>query len=153
MSPTIAGLILAILISWASGQLWIGLTLRRAGLLLTPEEAEPPHVVRRANALQLELAQKGQDEIDSLRVIHDDADFRAAHDLFLPHAVRHQRGEIEADRAVAEAKLNDAESIEDAIAWLKPKERFVVLHDRALIALLARLPHEAPLPQSVAAAG
>ena len=57
------------------------------------------------------------------------------------------------DRAVAEAKLNDAESIEDAVAWLKPRERFVVLHDRALIDVLARLPKEPPLPQSVAAAG
>jgi membrane glycosyltransferase len=107
--------------------------------------------VRRANALQIEL--QAQDEVDSLRALHDDAELRAAHDQFLPHGARRQRGEIDPDRAVAEAKLNDAETIEDAIAWLKPKERFVVLHDRALIALLARLPHEAPLPQSVAAAG
>ncbi len=153
MSPTIAGLILAIVLSWASGQLWIGLALRRMGLLLTPEESDPPHVVKRANALQAELSIEGLDEIDCLRAIHENADFRAAHDEFLPHPARRHRGEVDADRAVAEAKLNDAESIEDAVAWLKPRERFVVLHDRALISILARLPREAPLPQSVAAAG
>ena len=37
-------------------------------------------------------------------------------------------------------KLNDAETVEDACAWLKPKERVAVLGDRALIAMLARLP-------------
>jgi len=41
---------------------------------------------------------------------------------------------------VAQAKLVDAETIEDAAIWLKPKERMVVLHDRALIGLLAALP-------------
>ena len=46
MSPTIAGLILAIVLSWASGQLWIGLALRRMGLLLTPEETHPPEIGR-----------------------------------------------------------------------------------------------------------
>ena len=33
-----------------------------------------------------------------------------------------------------------AESVEEAQGWLKPKERMVVLHDRALIGLLASLP-------------
>ncbi len=153
MSPTIAGLILAIFISWASGQLWIGLALRRLGLLLTPEESDPPHVIKRANAIQEEMSVEGLDEVNCLRAIHENAEFRAAHDEFLPHPARRHRGEIDPDRAIAEAKLNDAESIEDAVAWLKPRERFVVLHDRALISMLARLPKEAPLPQSVAAAG
>src|SRR5580658_6068952 len=52
MSPTIAGLILSIPLSWASGQLWLGLGLRRLGLLRTPEETSPPQVVERANALR-----------------------------------------------------------------------------------------------------
>ena len=43
---------------------------------------------------------------------------------------------------VAEAKLNDAETIADAMKWLKPRERMVVLHDRALIDFVARLPAE-----------
>ena len=42
MSPTIAGLILAIPLSWASGSLSLGLAMRRIGLLRTPEETSPP---------------------------------------------------------------------------------------------------------------
>ena len=41
---------------------------------------------------------------------------------------------------MAEAKLNDALTIDDAVKWLQRKERMVLLHDRALIGLLSRLP-------------
>ncbi len=140
MSPTIAGLILAIAISWASGQLFIGLALKRAGLLLTPEESVPPAIAVRANALASQLAADGKDESDGIRAIHTDKTLRAHHDLFLPPANPRRRGQIEPDRAIAIAKLNDAETLEDAVDWLKPKERMVVLHDRALIDMIARLP-------------
>ena len=76
--------------------------------------------------------------------MHGDETFRALHESFLPAAAAHIRGVIDPDRAVAEAKLNDADSAEEAARWLRPKERSVVLHDRALIALLARLPASAP---------
>jgi membrane glycosyltransferase len=56
------------------------------------------------------------------------------------------------NRALAEAKIMDAETLEDALRWLKPKERFVVLHDRALLDLVARLaPKTEALPRQEAA--
>lgn len=142
MSPTIVGLVLAIPLSWASGQLAIGLWLKRRKLLLTPEEGEPPAVATRANALQAEFAQAGFDDADGLQALHADPVLRLAHEEMLPQAQPRRRGEIEPERAVAQAKLVDAETIEDAVAWLKPKERMVVLHDRALVGLLAHLPAE-----------
>lgn len=140
MSPTIAGLILAIFLSWASGQLALGLALKRIGLLTTPEESAVPMIATRANELARELAVSGADGADALRAIHDDPDFREKHEAFLPHSRPRHRGEITAERALAVAKLTDAETVEDAVDWLKPKERNVVLHDRALIALLCMLP-------------
>jgi len=143
MSPTIAGLILSIPLSWASGQLWIGLGMRRIGLLRTPEETSPPEVVQRANSLAAELARGGHDHEDGLLAIHADPALRAMHEAFLPERPRHRLGDVDVDAAVAAAKLNDAETIEDACAWLKPRERVAVLADRALIAMLARLPSAA----------
>ncbi len=149
MSPTIAGLIFAIPISWASGQLAIGLGLRKIGLLTTPEEKNTPPIAVRANALARELAAEHDDHIDCIRFIHADPEFRAAHEAFLPPYQRRVKGDISSERALAEAKLNDAETIDDAIAWLHPKERMVALHDRALIAMIARLPQtETALPDS-----
>jgi membrane glycosyltransferase len=140
MSPTIAGLVLSIPLSWASGQLWLGLSLKRIGLLRTPEETSPPEVVQRTNALSDELARTGHDHEDALLAIHGDPCLRALHEAFLPEKPRHRLGDVDVDAAVAAVKLDDAETIEDACAWLKPKERVAVLADRALIARLARLP-------------
>jgi membrane glycosyltransferase len=140
MSPTIAGLILAIFISWVSGQKSIGLALRKLGLLVTPEEHDPPPIAARANELSRTLAAEGFDHADGLRAIFEDEAFRSAHEAFLPPAPHRVRGEINPDRAMAEAKLNDALTIDDAVKWMQRKERMVLLHDRALIGLLARLP-------------
>ncbi|PZO00167.1 MAG: glucans biosynthesis glucosyltransferase MdoH [Hyphomicrobiales bacterium] len=140
MSPTIVGLVLAIPLSWASGQLAIGLWLKRHKLLVTPEEGDPPAVALRANALQAEFDAAGFDDADGLRALHADPALREAHEAMLPESAPRRRGEIEPDRAVAQAKLVDAETIDDAANWLKPKERMVVLHDRALVSLLASLP-------------
>jgi membrane glycosyltransferase len=140
MSPTIVGLVLAIPLSWASGQLALGLWLKRHKLLVTPEEGDPPAVALRANALQAEFDAAGYDDADGLRALHADPALREVHERMLPENPSRRRGEIEPDRAVAQAKLVDAETIDDAAIWLKPKERMVVLHDRALVALLASLP-------------
>jgi membrane glycosyltransferase len=140
MSPTIAGLILSIPLSWASGQLWLGLGVKRIGLLRTPEETSPPEVIQRANALSDELARVGHDQEDALLAIHADPELRAIHNAFLPEKPRHRLGDVDVDEAVVTVKLKDAETIEDACAWLKPRERVAVLADRALIAMLARLP-------------
>ncbi len=141
MSPTIAGLILAIVLSWGTAQLGLGLALKRVGLLRTPEEVAPPPIAVAANRLTAELAALDEDEIDGLAAIHADPQFRRAHEAILPPATHRHRGDITVDRAMAEAKLADADSIEEAARWLQPKERMVVLHDRALIDLLTRLEH------------
>ncbi len=140
MSPTIAGLILAILLSWTSGMLSIGLALKRLHLLMTPEETHKPEIARRANELAQALAAVGEDEIDSILTVHADANFRARHTQFLPAPRTPARGHVDPDRAVAEAKLKDAETIDELARWLKPRERVVVLHDSSMIAAIARLP-------------
>ena len=146
MSPTIVGLVLAIPLSWLSGQLGAGLALKRMGLLMTPEESRPPAIAARANALQAELARLGHDEADGIAAICADPVLRQRHEAMLPALPPRQRGVIDTDRALAEAKIMDAETIEDALRWLKPKERFVVLHDRALLDLIARLQPESEAP-------
>ncbi|WP_226742422.1 glucans biosynthesis glucosyltransferase MdoH [Microvirga lenta] len=148
MSPTILGLLLAIPLSWLSGQLGAGLALKRMGLLLTPEEHRPPAIAVRANELQARNATLGFDDEDALRAIYADPNLRDRHVEMLPPVAPRKRGEIEADRALAEAKLADAETIDDALHWLKQKERMVVLHDRALLDMLVRLKDKAPEAQA-----
>ena len=144
MSPTIAGLILSVPLSWASGLLALGLLLKRMGLLLTPEETSPPPIATRSNTLAAELASTSTDDDDAILAIHAEPALLRYHENFLPPAKPHVRGSIDPDRAVAEAKLLDAETIDEAARWLRPRERMVVLHDRALLDIVARLPGGRP---------
>ena len=139
MSPTILGLVLAIPISAASGQLSIGLALKRAGLLLTPEETDQPAIARRANALTREWATFGFDDAEPLATLHADPLLRGRHETMLPTVERRRRGEVDRDSVAAAAKLTDAETITEAVEWLSGKEITMVLQDRALLGLLAGL--------------
>ena len=139
MSPTIAGLILAIILSWASGQRSIGLFLKQIGLLRTPEETGPPNIATRANALALELARAGYDGTDGIAALQASRELRELHEAYLPPPPPRQRGDIDHDRVMAEAKLCDARTIEEAQKWLNRRERTAVLNDLELIARVAKL--------------
>ena len=139
MSPTIAGLVLAILLSWATGLLSVGMAFRRLGLLTTPEERAKPPVVARAAAILAEVGGAPEEPPNALAHLHGDTMLQTAHRAFLPAACR-KRGEIAVDWALAEAKLDDAETADEAIAWLAPKERMAVLNDGALLETLLALP-------------
>lgn len=150
MSPTILGLVLAILLSWATGQLSLGIFLRRSGLLGTPEERAKPCIVRRANKLGKILARQVE-KAEGLRSLYEDPEFRAVHLAMLPPGRTRKRGEISADWALAEAKLEEAHSIDEAMDWLKPVERMIVMLDPDLIALLAAIPKSPIVPIDTAA--
>jgi membrane glycosyltransferase len=153
MSPTIAGLILAIPISWLTSQRWLGLVFRRAGVLVTPEETTTPPIAKRGKALSKALARGGEDEVNGLFALHADPELRTLHEEWLPARKPRQRGVISTDRAMAEAKIADAETIEDAVKWLNRGERLVTLSDRALIGMIARLPRKADLGAEAKAGG
>ena len=156
MSPTIAGLILAIPISWLTSQRWLGLVFRRAGVLVTPEETTTPPIAKRGKALSKALARAGED--DESTACWRSTPIRSCARCTRPGCRRARRASaapITADRAVAEAKIADAETIEDAVNWLNRGERLVALSDRALIGMIARLPRSAarqPPPRTARAA-
>ena len=105
MSPTIAGLILAIPLSWASGQRSIGLFLKRLGLLRTPEETTPPPIAVRANVLAGELARAGYDLTDGISALHASRELRVLHEAYLPAAEPRERGGIAHHAGMAGAPL------------------------------------------------
>lgn len=144
MSPTIIGLVLAIFLSWSTGLRSIGLAFRRAGLLLTPEEHAQPAVVARANELANEFASLDSEALKGLYAVHADPQFRAVHEAWLPRASKRSKGEISLEWALASAKLSDAQTLGEAISWLKPREQMAILQDQTLIARLALLPQEPP---------
>ena len=152
MSPTIIGLILAIFLSWGTGSRAAGVGLRDAGLLVTPEERRAPDVVARANFLAGERERQAADGPKGLYLLYEDSQFRAFHIATLPRLPKRWNGHIPAEWALACAKLADAETLDEAIKWLQPKERMAVLLDPSLVAALLRLPKERLSLETVAPA-
>jgi membrane glycosyltransferase len=151
MSPTILGLILAILLSWGTGLRSVGLALRHAKLLMTPEEHQAPAVVARANQLAEDFADLAAGHLRGLYALHGDSQYRAFHLACLPRRPKRWNGNMSAEWALADAKISDAETIDEAISWLHPKERMAILQDPALIARFASLPSLPPCSNPVAA--
>src|SRR5690606_17742650 len=116
-----------------------GVALRRAGLLLIPEERREPAIIARTNALAAEYAANGERFEDGLaHVLSDPARF-LEHDRHLAAMPNRQRGRFDAEWATASAKIREAESLEEALAWLTRKEKLAALADRGLMARLADL--------------
>ena len=140
MSPTIAGLIFSIPLSWASGSLSLGLAMRRVGLLRTPEETSPPHVVARANALAAELALTGRDHDDALETIWADRGYGPRTNPSSPRRLATGAATSTSRPRSRRRSSTTRRRSKTPRAWLNARERLAVLNDRALIALLARLP-------------
>jgi membrane glycosyltransferase len=153
MSPTILGLVLAIFLSWGTGLRSVGVALRRAGLLLTPEEHQAPGVIARANQLAGDFAAFEEGRLRGLYALYGNSQYRAFHTANLPHRPNRWNGNMPADWALANAKLADAETTEEAISWLLPKERMAVLLDSGLISRFVSLPEKPPRTDTMASAG
>jgi membrane glycosyltransferase len=139
MSPVILGLVLAIPLSAVTGQPVWGRAFRRWGLLVTPEETAPPAVLQRANALARVLAEQRPQSMDALARLASDADLRRLHVALLSPQPERRKGDYDVDLLVGLAKLQDAESLQEAAALLSSREKLAVLGTRAGVEWLCQL--------------
>ncbi|WP_298884979.1 glucans biosynthesis glucosyltransferase MdoH [uncultured Bradyrhizobium sp.] len=130
MSPVIIGLLFAVPIG--------ALTARPGSenLFATPEDREPPPVLRRANELSA-LADAGiRPAVVELR---EDAALLAFHFAQLPPPRTVGPDTIDANLAVGRAKVDVSDSLEQAAAHLSPREIFSILNDGpALLTVLQK---------------
>lgn len=136
MMPVILGLLLAIPIAlWSSG---IG-SKQPSRLFATPEQTAPPRVLTRAN----ELAGASHRTVCCpLHELRDDPGLLDAHLNNIADRQPRKRGEIDPHLAVARAKIEDAETFDEATGFLRPREKFAVLNSGAALGTLMKLPKQ-----------
>ena len=139
LSPVVIGLVLAIPISAATARQELGRLVRRLGLLVTPEESDPPAVLHRANQLAGELATMRHKGTDALEWMASDAQLRALHMVMLRTVPERRKGEYDVDLLLGLAKLHDAASIEEASSLLSSREKLAVLGNQAGLERLSQL--------------
>lgn len=140
LTPTLAGLLLAIPLSKMSGSVMLGRGLCRIGLLRTPEEKNLPPVVRRRDEL---LEHAASMPSDGLRYVARNRQARYAHMYGNLPRPTETRGHPDPHRLTAELKVNEAKTLDEALTWLSTPERVHVAGDPRLLERLAELPEEA----------
>ena len=141
LSPALLGLFLAAPISALTASSRFGRALRRRGLLITPEERALPVIGRESSSCRIHhrVALSTTPDIERL-VVEDQR--RQLHLALLdthPSAGR----EIDPVEALAAAKINQAESLQEALASLMPDEQAIALAVPHLFAKLTSLPSAA----------
>jgi membrane glycosyltransferase len=137
MTPVILGLLLSIpiaILSSSSGP------NRRSGLFTTPEQTAPPPVLTRAN----ELGNAPHSPLACpLHELRRDAVLLEAHLNNLSGKTPRKRGEVDPHLAIARAKIEEAETFEEAAGFLGAREKFAALTSPAVLAILFALPDAA----------
>ncbi len=130
MLPVVLGLALAIPMALLTGRRW------PTGLLRTPEDATPPAVVARAAALYPEW--HAAITPDVTRLFREPA-LLEAHMAMLPPARRPRVDPIDPVLVQARAKLDEAATLDDALAALPTTELTAALGNAAAVQRLCVL--------------
>lgn len=139
MAPAILGLLVAVPISGLTGSQAVGRAIRRIGLLRIPEEVRPPAIVTSAAALR-PVYETAVAERPTLADLVADPKWRGAHLALVDRVPERPRGLIDPIEALAAAKISEASSAVEAVAFMSDKERAMVLATPALLLRLAELP-------------
>jgi membrane glycosyltransferase len=139
LSPAVLGMVLAVPISSLTGSAAVGRAVKRAGLLRTPEEAVPPPVRRRMEAIRPAYQEAVERTPDIVRVATDPI-WRRQHLALVDRLGERQRGLPNPTVAVAAAKIAEAETVEEAISFLDARERAALIATPRLVEALSRLP-------------
>ena len=137
MSPALIGLVLALPLSAASGSVVLAKIGRFLGFLTVPAEVRVPRVI----ALRDEAEARLEEMLDGVtieRLVSDEVARQRHFAAVLPRSPA-TRGHPDVMFITARAKLGDAHTAAEALAWLSPPERLAVLGDRDLFQVLVRL--------------
>jgi len=137
MSPVVIGLALSIPLAAWTARRGAGQALRRAGLLLIPEERDPPTILSRTLALRAEweaLAPEGE----ALERLRADPVLLAAHRAMLPPPMPARPDGIDVNFVTGRARVAAATTASEALPALNRAEKAALLgNEEGLDALLA----------------
>ncbi|AGT09345.1 membrane glycosyltransferase [Paracoccus aminophilus JCM 7686] len=137
LSPILAGLILAPFTSrWSSSPVF-GRWARLRGLLVTPEERDPPELLTAANVLGNRIAALSE---TSLAHLGEDAAERVRHAAMTPVFDPTRRNSERLNAISAGAKIGAALNRREALGFLTQGEVLAMIEEPELLDIWSRLP-------------
>jgi membrane glycosyltransferase len=134
MTPVLIGLLLCIPIAMLSSRA----SRPDSRLFRTPEQTAPPKVLVRAEELAKAAGEAAV--VSPLRELIDDRQLLENHLANLPDEKQRNRGQIDPHLAIARAKIEDAQTFDEALDYLTAREISAVLNSSAMLKILSALP-------------
>jgi membrane glycosyltransferase len=133
MAPVLIGLLLCVPIAMLSSKV----SHPDSRLFRIPEQTAPPPVLVRAE----EFARApGEAAISPLLELANDRQLLENHMANLPDEKRPGRGQIDPHLAIARAKIEDAETFDEALGYLTAHETFAALNSPAMLRAVCAMP-------------
>jgi membrane glycosyltransferase len=133
MAPVILGLWLSIPIAMLCSRVFGS----NSKLFRTPEQTEPPRLLLRANELASTVHEHAASPLVELR---NDRQLLENHLANLPDDKHRVRGQIDPHLAIARAKIEEAETFDEVLGYLKTREAYAVLHSPTLLRTVSSMP-------------
>lgn len=140
LSPILAGLILSPLTSRWSGSPVFGRWARRQGLLVTPEERDPPEILTAATGWSHRIATAIGDVAEDINTLPQRPADLSRHIAMMPVWPADRPVRQRLDALAARAKIEAAENRQEALSFLDQAETLALLEEHALIEAWVQLP-------------
>jgi membrane glycosyltransferase len=141
MTPVIVGLLFAVPLAALTARASGGLALRRLGLLMIPEERDPPDILARARERTADLRANEREPHEIFAAFLDDPALVELHRRTLPPPRRRARRDLDVHLVVGLAKLDECTTLDEALEVLtEPEKRALLGSERGLerLAMLRR---------------
>jgi len=133
MTPVLIGLLLCVPIAMLSSRI----SDPASTLFRIPEEAAPPRVLVRAEEF---ATTAGEAAVSPLLELLNDRELLESHLANLPDGGRRDRGQVDPHLAIARAKIEEAETFDEALGYLTAREIFAVLNSPMMLRALCAMP-------------
>jgi len=140
LSPAIAGMLLSVPLSMITSSWKIGATVKKWGILRTPDEVVYPQIRQSMNEM-LVIYEAAINQTPDLLEIVTDPQWRDIHNGLIDPVPERPRGQISEIEATAAMKIQEATKVSEAISYLNKQEKSLVLSTQVLFKALTDLQH------------
>jgi len=140
LSPAIAGMLLSVPLSMVTSSWKIGATVKKWGILRTPDEVIQPQIRQSMDAM-LGVYETAINQTPDLVEIVTHPKWCDLHNRLIDPVPERPRGQISEIEATATMKIQEATNVSEAISYLNKQEKSLVLSTPKLFNALTDLPH------------
>lgn len=138
LSPSIAGMLLSVPLSWLTSSWSVGNRVKQWGILRTPDESQKPAIRQAMDDTRI-IYEEAINHSPSLSEMSSNPQWYAVHLALIDRVASRPRGEVNPIEATAAMKIREATSVDEAVSFFSKQEKALVLGTPTLFNAMADL--------------